>query len=152
VFGEVFLFPNFFSPAFVAGQKAREGKNKRMNKDGVSRIANLLASFVSEETVASARARYGSLGDELLAFAVALEIGLPALTTLQVAQLSNKNRELEELRGVIREQEARFRERSSFTLSEVHESTRVDDSSLLEVDVNLANETSAILNVSSDDD
>jgi hypothetical protein len=113
----------------------------------VSKIANLLASYVTEATVSAVRARYGDLGDHLMAFAVALEIGLPALNTLQVAQLASKKKEVEDLRSVIRRQQARLREYAS--ASDVHESTRVEDSSILEVDVNLANETSAILNMSS---
>ncbi len=58
----------------------------------VSRIAKKLASFVTEEMVANVKSRYGDIGEDLLAFAVALEVGLPALATLQVAQASAKKK------------------------------------------------------------
>jgi hypothetical protein len=123
-----------------------------MSVEQVSKVASVLASYVTEATVSSAIARYGDVGEHLLAFAVALEIGLPALTTLQVAQLANKKKEVNELRSVIRRQEARLRDYASTDFSGAHESTRVEESSLVEVDVNLTNETSAILNVSSGSD
>jgi hypothetical protein len=88
-----------------------------MSVEQVSKVASVLASYVTEATVSSAIARYGDVGEHLLAFAVALEIGLPACTTLQVAQLANKNKEVNELRSVIRRQEARLREYASTDFS-----------------------------------
>jgi hypothetical protein len=46
--------------------------------------------------VANVKSRYGDIGEDLLAFAVALEVGLPALATLQVAQASAKKKETDD--------------------------------------------------------
>jgi hypothetical protein len=122
--------------------------------DEVSNISKKLASFVTEELVANVKARYGDIGDDLLAFAAALEIGLPALTTLQVAQAAAKKKECDDLREIIRQQKRRLREYAEKIVSndEVLESTRIDDSSGLRVNGGLGDETIANLEIFSDDD
>jgi hypothetical protein len=140
--------------AFLCFRLVKE--EKKTNMAEVSRIAKKLASFVTEEMVANVKSRYGDIGEDLLAFAVALEVGLPALATLQVAQASAKKKESDDLREVIRQQAGRLREYANnsflYGAAEVQESTRIEDSSSLHVNGGLADETIADLEIFSDGD
>jgi hypothetical protein len=122
------------------------------SSDEVSKIATKLASYVNPSVVLAAKARYGEVGEDLLAFAVALEIGLPALQSLQVAQEAARKKENDELREIIRLQELRLTEYAENTLSAIHEheSTQVDHEAEVHISHNMGDETIAAFEDSSD--
>jgi hypothetical protein len=70
----------------------------------VDKIVQNLSNLISEELVDSVRARYGAIGDNLLTFAVALEVGLPALSTIQNASAAAHRKAVQDLKNIIERQ------------------------------------------------